>query len=142
MPGLVHHLGGGVELAVDVGNGLDDLAGADQRALLAVQELGELPGDAVATHHPARLLVHSLPAARPIDGYVFLRPLEWVLEVDLVRPVDALGGVPLARLALLVEVEQLVPPLVVLPVEDGRVAAGNLPFGLLNGQCVGAGAHE
>ena len=36
---LVHHLGGGVELAVDVGNRLHDLRGADQRALLAVEEL-------------------------------------------------------------------------------------------------------
>jgi hypothetical protein len=37
----------GVELGVEVGHGLDDLGGADQRALLAVEELGELPGDGV-----------------------------------------------------------------------------------------------
>ena len=43
VPRLVDHLGGGVELGVDRGHLLDDLRGADERALLPVQELGELP---------------------------------------------------------------------------------------------------
>ena len=43
VPRLVHHLGGGVELGVDVRHLLHDLGGAHQRALLAVQELRELP---------------------------------------------------------------------------------------------------
>ena len=41
--GLVHHLRRRVVLGVDPRHGLDDLRGADQRALLAVQELRERP---------------------------------------------------------------------------------------------------
>ena len=47
---LVDHLGRGVELGVDVRHLLHDLGGADQRALLAVHELRELPGLEVAAH--------------------------------------------------------------------------------------------
>ena len=39
--GLVHHLRGRVVLRVDPRHGLDDLRGAHQRALLAVEELAE-----------------------------------------------------------------------------------------------------
>ena len=41
--GLVHHLRRRVVLGVDPRDGLDDLRGADQRALLAVHELGQRP---------------------------------------------------------------------------------------------------
>ena len=139
---LVHHLGGGVELAVDVGNRLHDLRGADQRALLAVEELREVPRGGVVAELAAGLLVHRVPHRRAPDGDVLLGCLQRVGEVDLVRPVDPLLGVPLQLLALLVEVEQLVPPLVVLPVEDGDIPSGDLPAGLLNRKRVGAGAHD
>ena len=54
--GLVHHLGGGVVLGVDPRHGLDDLGGADQRALLAVHELAERSSSGT----PCRAAVHSL----------------------------------------------------------------------------------
>ena len=41
---LIHHLGGGVELRLDIGHLLDDFRGADQRALLAVQKLRKVIG--------------------------------------------------------------------------------------------------
>ena len=42
---LVHHLRGAVLLGLVPGHGVDDLRRREQRALLAVQELAELPGD-------------------------------------------------------------------------------------------------
>ena len=53
--GLVDHLGRRVELGVDVGHGLHDLRGADERALLAVHELAELPRRQVPAHVAALL---------------------------------------------------------------------------------------
>ena len=44
VPPLVHHLGGRVELAVQLGKRVDELARHQERALLAVEELGEPPG--------------------------------------------------------------------------------------------------
>jgi hypothetical protein len=44
VPGLVHGLGGGVELGIHLGHGLHDPGGHGQRALLTVQELAEQPG--------------------------------------------------------------------------------------------------
>ena len=43
VPGLVHHLGGGVVLGVDPRDGRDDLGRAEQGALLAVEELRQRP---------------------------------------------------------------------------------------------------
>ena len=50
VPGLVHGLGGRVELRVQVRDDLDDLGRAHHRPLLAVQELRELPGLGVLAH--------------------------------------------------------------------------------------------
>lgn len=52
VPGLVHGLGRRVELGVQVGDGLHNARGADHRALLAVQELAELPGRVVLAQLP------------------------------------------------------------------------------------------
>jgi hypothetical protein len=43
VPGLVHDLGRRVVLGVDPRHRLDDLCRADERALLAVEELGQRP---------------------------------------------------------------------------------------------------
>ena len=61
MAGLVHGLGGGVELRVHVGNDLDDLGRAHQRTLLAVQELREVPGRVVLAELSAAGFVGGLP---------------------------------------------------------------------------------
>ena len=44
MARLVHHLGGGVEFGVEIGNLLHDLGGTDQCRLFALHELGDIPG--------------------------------------------------------------------------------------------------
>src|SRR5262249_59517520 len=44
VPALVHDLGRGVELGVELGDGIHELTADDERALLAVQELGQAPG--------------------------------------------------------------------------------------------------
>lgn len=59
--GLVHDLRRRVVLRVDVGDGLHDLGGADQGALLTVEELAELPRDHVASHVAAFLLRELVP---------------------------------------------------------------------------------
>jgi hypothetical protein len=138
---LVHHLGGGVELGVEVGDGLDDLGGADQRALLAVEELGELPGDHVVADLAPFPLAERRPGARAVDGDGLLGRQQRVVEVDLVRPVDPLGRVPLPLLALVVEAEEPVAAFVVVPVEGGGAPARQVPAGVLDGQGVDARAH-
>jgi hypothetical protein len=59
--GFVDHLRGGIELAVDVGNGLHDLRGADECTLLAVHELAEPPGFEVPAHVAPLRVGHLLP---------------------------------------------------------------------------------
>jgi hypothetical protein len=52
---------------------------------------------------------------------------ERVVRVDLLFPVDALVAVPLLVLALLVQGEQAVASLVVLPAEAGCAGGRDLP---------------
>src|SRR5205085_3327334 len=88
-------------------------------------------------------VVELLPRRRAVDRDEVVGEAERVFEVDLLRPVNALVGVPLLILALLVQREQLVAPFVVLPVEDRRDFAGrNPPLGLLDRQRVYACAHR
>ena len=61
---LVDHLGRGVELGIDVRHLGDDLGGADQRALLALHELADLPALEVAAHL-GLLLAATSPRTRP-----------------------------------------------------------------------------
>ena len=129
VPRLVQRLRGGVELGVEIGDGLHDSSRGDQGALLAVQELAELPaGDVLAG--PAQLLsvpADPLPGTRPVEGQHLVREAEWVTRVESLRPVDAFGRVPLLVLALLVQGEQPGPAGVVIPAESGRVLCRDLP---------------
>ena len=135
VPGLVHGLGGGVELGVEVGHGLDDPGRADHRALLAVQELGELPGGRVQAQFPDVVRPEPVPERGAVDREGLVRHAEHVVRVDLKVPVDPLDRVPLLVLALLVEREQPVPAVVVLPGEAGCPGHRHPPAGL--GGCCG-----
>src|SRR5437870_12365047 len=119
---LVRHLVGGVPLGLLPGNALHDLGGGEERALLAVQELGEHPGGDVEVELHRHLglelvgrvqeLVEDL--ARPGAEHV----ARLLREVDLGLPGEV-ARVPAARLALLVEREEVLASERVLPVEDG-----------------------
>ena len=127
VPGLVHRLGGRVELGVDVRHGLDDPGRADHRALLAVQELGELPGCRVQPQFPDVARPEPVPEPGAVDRQGLVRHAEHVVGVDLKAPVDPLHRVPLLVLALGVEREQPVPAVVVLPVEPGCAGHRHAP---------------
>jgi hypothetical protein len=124
---LVHHLGGGVELGVDARHLLHDLGGADERALLAVQELRELPRLHVAADVRLLLAGHAVPDVGAEDVHRLVGQTLRVLGVQVLRPVDAGVGVPLERLALLVEAQEWLPRVLVLPAEDGVEGAADRP---------------
>ena len=123
--GLVDDLRGGVELGVVPGHGLDDLGGAEQRALLAVHELAEAPAPALHAELDPLPLVPLLDRGADVDGGVDagadggLVGGDGGLEVDLRVPGQVGGGVPLAGLGLLVELAQRRPGQGVVPGEDG-----------------------
>ena len=138
VPRLVHGLGGRVELGVHVGHRLHDPRRDRQRALLAVQELAEQPRGQVMTELVPLLLGQHLPLPRPVDRAELLGLLHHVGRVDRDRPVDPLGRVPLLVLAALVQVEQPLPAVVVLPAEPGGSGRGHVPgAGLERAWCSG-----
>ncbi len=101
VPGLVHHLHGGGELAVEVGHGVHQLAAGHQGGLLAVQDLGEqeeLGGLEEPVALVLRELLHAAQAGEEVGA-----PVE---DVDVrleALPVDVELGVPLVALRLAVE---------------------------------------
>ncbi len=134
MPGLVHHLGRGVELAVEIGHGLHDLGGGDQRALLAMHELRDRRGLLVMADLDLLLVGQPAPdlGAEDRDGTVI--ELHRVLGIELLRPVDAQRGVPLLLLALVVELQQRLAPVIIFPGEAGLDGALELPLRQLDWQ--------
>ena len=126
--GLVHHLGRGVVLGVDPRHGLDDLRGADQRALLAVHELRQRP---VLRLDPELdpLLVAPLLERRAGEVVHCGRSrsgsgcsaatFSWSTSMSHGRSLR----VPLRRLRLLVELAERGPAALVVPRED-RVGVG------------------
>ena len=86
---LVDHLGGGVELGVDVGHGLHDLGRADQRSLLAVHELAEAPGLDVAAQLALALVGHLVPPLGAEERVHLVGHADRVGQVDLLAPVQA-----------------------------------------------------
>ena len=142
VPGLVHGLGRGVELGVHVGHGLHDPRGHGQRALLTVQELAEQPGRQVMGQLVPLRLGQLLPLGRPVDRVQLAGHAHDVGRIHRQRPVDPLGRVPLLVLAPLVEAEQPVPPVVVLPGEPGVAGRRYVPGAGRDGRgVVVVGAH-
>ena len=125
--GLVHHLGGGVVLGVDPRHGLDDLGGAQQRALLAVEEL------ALGPHVGLDGVLQPLLLAPLLErraGEVHAHGGEVLaagdpdlagdpLGVDLGVPRQVGGAVPLAGLGLLVQLDEGRTGALVVPGEQG-----------------------
>ena len=139
---LVHHLGGGVVLRVDVGHRLHDLGRADQRTLLTVEELAELPGHHVPPHvAPLGRSACPTPATRR------WAPARRAAAAGSPGPGRGTSrsarGIPLLLLALVVEVDELVPPVVVVPGEPGRSRLVRcLPAGLVHRQLVHLRRHR
>src|SRR5439155_5685911 len=112
-----------------------------QRALLTVEELRVRPRAHVVTKLVLLLLVHLLPDLRAEDRDVVVGAVVGRARVDVDRPVQAGVRVPLLLLALLVQGEESVPGLVVLPVEDRGGVAADVPLRLLDGERVETRAH-
>ncbi len=127
VPGLVHGLGGRVELRVQVRDDLDDLGRAYHRALLAVQELRELPGLEVLAHLGATCVVCGVPHRAAEQRMELVGQLDRVHRVDVLRPVDARLRIPLLVLSLLIQRKEPGAPVVVLPREARVAGAGDLP---------------
>ena len=123
--GLVHDLRAGIELGVVPRNGLDDLGGAQQRTLLAVQELAEAPVAALDAELQPFLLAPLLDRSPDVHVGVQARAehllvlLDRALDIDLGVPWQVGGGVPLTGLGLLVQLAQRRPGQAVIPGEDG-----------------------
>ena len=94
------------------------------------------------TNPAALLLVHAVPqvGAEDVDDPVVEHHRVFRIEVE--RPVDPLGGVPLLLLALGIELQQGLPRLVVLPGKTSLGVAVELPFGLLDREHVAVGRRH
>ncbi len=123
MAGLVDHLGGRVVLRVDPRHRLDDLRGAEQRALLTVQELRQRPVLGLdRVPHPLLFTpaFHRGPPQvealedRLVLGSVGLHHIYLVHR----RVPRQIARVPLRRLGLLVQLRQSRPRPLVIPGED------------------------
>ncbi len=136
MAGLVHHLGGGIELGVHVRHGVDDLGRRDQRALLAVHELTDRMALQVEAQPVPLLLGHLVPEGRAVDRDGLVRHPHRVLLEQLLRPVDPCRGVPLLLLTLLVEIQQIGRAVLVFPVEGNLGGAIELPVRDLHGELI------
>ena len=133
---LVHDLRRGVEFRIEIRDRLHDLSGRDQRALLSMHKLRYLRGLLVVAQAAALLLGHALPDMRAKDRHDAVVELHRVLGVEIQRPVDAVGGVPLLLLALGIELQQPGAVLVIFPGEGDVGVAVELPLGLLDRQGV------
>jgi hypothetical protein len=112
---LVDDLGGGVQLGVVPRDGLDDLGRTQQRTLLSVEELTEGPFavlDAVVepllltpVANDGAVVQVGIDTRR--DGDLGLVGSDLLLDVDVDRPVEVGGGVPLAGLGLLVQLAEV-----------------------------------
>jgi hypothetical protein len=122
-----------VELAVEPLDRLGDLAGGEQGALLAVEELREHPaGEAEAVG--LLVALGELAVRRDVgegDQGLGEQVAVGVVGVDVDRPVEVGGGVPLADLGGLVEAAQLVLIALVGPVEVDVVVGRHVAGGLL-----------
>ena len=129
--GLVHRLRGRVVLGIDPRDRLDDLGRREHGALLAVHELAEAGREELdrdlrelairprrdrRTGHAGRRS-HQLHHRR-VGGHECFR-------IDLGRPVQLGHAVPLRRVGLVVERDQLLALALVAPRVDGRSVIGD-----------------
>ena len=124
-------LGGGVELAVHVGDGVHQLGGHHERALLAVEEVREHEGRHATRDLPAPIEGKALPELGLLDRNAAHREAgREGLAIDLGTPVELAHRDPLAIEGVRVEGAELVDLALVVPVVD-RLHGGPDPVGLL-----------
>jgi hypothetical protein len=99
---LVRHLARGVELGLRPRDGVHDLRGGEERALLAVEELREHPAELVHPHADQLLDLELLGRVEDRVDRLGRHEVREALGVHVDRPVDVGRGVPLQALALLV----------------------------------------
>ncbi len=128
MPGLIHHLGGGVVLGIDPWDGLHDLGRAHQRTLLPVEELGQGPVLALHPELDPLLLRPFLSRStgevdsggKPSGGHGVFD--DQLLLIDIGVPGQIGLTIPLGLLGFLVElVEFGSGSLLIVPREDGVI---------------------
>ncbi|MEZ5298794.1 MAG: hypothetical protein R2697_21680 [Ilumatobacteraceae bacterium] len=123
--GLVDHLRRRVQLGVVPRHGLDDLGGAEQGALFAVEELRQRPAALVDAELEPLLVAPLLDdgALVVVGGEAGRRcglvGADDLLDVDVGVPVEVGRAVPLTGLGLLVQLAELGPGEGVVPREDG-----------------------
>jgi hypothetical protein len=97
-----------------------------------VEELGDLPCRDVAPDVPLARGVELGPDVGAIDEEGLVGHAEGVIRVERVGPVNPLRRVPLKVLSLLVEREELVARIVVVPIENDALPRLYLPLRLLH----------
>ncbi len=128
VPRLVHHLRRAVEFPVEELHGLRDLRGGEERTLLSVEELAELPRQDVRAELVALLLVELHPEL--LDSVHVEEVLGdhrhlGVQRIDVRRPIQTRLAVPLLLLGAPIERLHLGLIARVAPVEECVVARGN-----------------
>jgi hypothetical protein len=122
--GLVHHLAGRVQLPVEPGHRVHELAGDEERALLSVEELGEGPAD-VLDPEPRLLLLGHLLEERVAGEGVDLPGEDTLLQIDVRLPGEQ-AALPLVPFRLLVEIAESFLHRAVVPGVGGVEGSGDL----------------
>src|SRR6201987_1757891 len=81
---------------------------------------------------PALLLVHAVPQVSTVNMDDPVVEHHRIFRIEVERPIDPLGGVPLLLLTLGIELQQRLARLVIFPGETGLGIAVELPLGLLD----------
>src|ERR1700723_2012536 len=84
----------------------------------------------------ALLAIETVPEVGAENRDALVGNLLRIFRIEILRPVDARGGVPLQVLALLVELAERVAALLVFPFENGVELAGYGPLGCIHGNRV------
>ncbi len=143
MARLIHHLGGGIELRLDIGDLLDDLRGANQRALLAMEELRKIVGLRMTPQVGLFLFGQALPDRRAEDGKILVGQFLGIFRIQIERPIDAVARVPLLLFALLIEAMQGRAAVFIFPFEAALEILGHFPFEVIERKRVAIGsAHR
>ena len=143
VPRLIHHLRRGIELRLDVGHLLDDLRGANESALLSVQELRKVMSLRMAPQVCTLFVGQAFPNRRSKNREILVRQLLRIFRIKIERPIDTTAGIPLQLLALLVESVERFTAVLVLPLETALEVLGHEPFGALYRLCIAVnGRHR
>ena len=124
---------------IDIGTGDEWLT---SRLFIAATMLERMRGLQVMAHLPALFFVHPVPQIRAEDVDDPVVQHHRVLRIEIERPVDPVGRVPLLLLALGIELQQGFARLVVFPSKIGLGIAVELPLGLLDREHIAVGRRH